>query len=94
MLHFEDSLDSTGLRELTDAIAKECGGMAAVFSGSDTEGYGYCLAAKNGDLRSFGKEMTKALNGRGGGKPGFQQGRVMAGRAQIQDFFALPRKSN
>ncbi|MGN1025592.1 MAG: alanine--tRNA ligase-related protein [Faecousia sp.] len=88
VLHFEEGLDSTGLRELTDAIAKEIGGTAAVFSGSDGEGYGYCLAAKDGDLRAFSKEMTKALNGRGGGKPGFQQGRVMATRAQIQAFFA------
>ena len=88
VVHFAEGLDSTGLRELTDAIAKECGGMAAVFSGSDTEGYGYCLAAKGADLRPFGKEMTKALNGRGGGKPGFQQGRVMAEQAAIQSFFA------
>jgi hypothetical protein len=32
--------------------------------------------------------MTKALNGRGGGKPAFQQGRVAAKKAQIEEFFA------
>jgi hypothetical protein len=32
--------------------------------------------------------MTQALNGRGGGKPNCQQGRVQAGRSAIEAFFA------
>ena len=40
------------------------------------------------DLRLFGKEMTTALHGRGGGKPNFQQGRVAAKRQEIEAFFA------
>jgi alanyl-tRNA synthetase len=35
----------------------------------------------------LGKAMTAQLNGRGGGKPNFQQGRVSAGREQIEEFF-------
>ena len=85
---FEENLDSTGVRELADRVAEVCGGRAAVFSGKDGEGYGFCLVTRNGDLRSFGKDMTKALNGRGGGKPNFQQGRVSADRAAIEAFFA------
>ena len=88
VLHFEDSLDSVAVRELADAIAEHCGGTAAVFSGSDAEGYAFCLVTRSGDLRQFGKDMTKALNGRGGGKPVCQQGRVSAGRADIEAFFA------
>ena len=42
---------------------------------------------REGDLRPFGKAMTAALNGRGGGKPIFQQGRVNASRAAIEAFF-------
>lgn len=91
VLHFEEGLDGTGLRELADAITKVCGGWAAVFSGSDAEGYGFCLAAREGDLRPMCKEMTNALHGRGGGKPAFQQGRVQAKREEITAFFASVR---
>ena len=91
VLHFEENLDGTGLRELADAIAKECGGWAAVFSGSEDEGYGFCLAAKEGDLRPMCREMTAALSGRGGGKPGFQQGRVQAKQEEITAYFATAR---
>lgn len=87
VLHFAEELDGNGLRELTDKIAEKCGGRAAVFCGNDQEGYAYCMAAREGDLRGFGKEMTLALNGRGGGKPGFQQGRVSANRVTIEAFF-------
>jgi len=31
--------------------------------------------------------MTQVLNGRGGGKPNFQQGKVGATRAEIESFF-------
>ena len=88
VLHFEGDLENTAVRELADAIAETCGGTAAVFSGSDEAGYAFCLVTRNGDLRQLGKEMTKALNGRGGGKPAFQQGRVQAAKADIEAFFA------
>lgn len=87
VLLFESDLDGTALRELTDAVAEKSGGRAAVFSGSDETGYGFCLAQPGGDLRQLCKEMTAALSGRGGGKPGFLQGRVQAGKAEIEAFF-------
>ena len=82
VLHFEDGLDSAGVRELADAIAEKCGGTAAVFSGGS-----YCLAAREGDLRQLNRDMTQALKGRGGGKPNFQQGSVNATREEIEAFF-------
>ena len=87
MLHFEDGLDGTGVRELADAIAGQCGGRAAVFSGSDGEGYSFCLATREGDLQQLFNEMTAARNGRGGGKPNYQQGSGRADRAAIAAFF-------
>ena len=87
VLRFEPNLDSTALRELADAVAQRCGGRAALFSGQDGQGYGYCLVSPGEDLRQFGKEMTAALHGRGGGKPNFQQGRVNATRQEIEAFF-------
>jgi len=86
-VYFAEGLDNVAVRELADKIAEVCGGMAAVFSGSDEGGYAYCLVTRQGDLRQLGKEMTTALKGRGGGKPSFQQGRVSAPRAQIEAFF-------
>ena len=87
VLHFEENLDSVQIRVLADAIADTCGGRAAVFSGTEENGYAFALVTREEDLRPFGKAMTAALNGRGGGKPSFQQGRVSAGKAQIQAFF-------
>ena len=87
VLHFEENLDSVQIRILADVIAEGCGGMAAVFSGTEETGYAFALVTREGDLRPFGKAMTTALNGRGGGKPIFQQGRVNAPRAEIEKFF-------
>ena len=87
IIHFENSLEPVGVRELADRIAGVCGGRAAVFSGSDESGYSFCLAARQGDLREFGKCMTQALNGRGGGKPGFIQGSVQARKNEIEAYF-------
>ncbi len=91
VLHFEEGLEPALVRELADAIAAVCSGRAAVFSGTDETGYSYCLAAREGDLRSFGKEMNAALNGRGGGKPNFLQGSVKATRKAITEFFTFDR---
>ena len=85
---FEDGLSPDSLRKLCAEGLEICGGKCAVFSGSDTDGYAYALGQKDGDLRSFVKDLNAALNGRGGGKPGFAQGRVAAKRAEIQDYFA------
>lgn len=87
VVHFEDGLESAEVRMLADAIAEICGGMAAVFSGADGEGYGFAMVTRDGDLRPVGKKMTAALHGRGGGKPNYQQGRVQATKQQIEAFF-------
>ncbi len=86
VLHFADSLEPGQVRELADAIAQGCVGWAAVFSPREG-GYSYCLACREEDLRQLGKAMTSALNGRGGGKPNFQQGTISADEAAIRHFF-------
>ena len=78
--------EEAGLRELADRIAACCGGVAAVFSGENGS-YGFCLASREEDLRPLGKRLTQALHGRGGGKPGFQQGTVKASRQEIEALF-------
>lgn len=87
-LVFEPGLGGGELRELADSLAQSCGGIAAVFSGSDEQGYAFCIAAREGDLRPLCRRLTSELQGRGGGKPNFQQGRVCALRQSIEKFFA------
>ena len=84
--HFQPELTPAAVRELAERISSCCTGFAAVFSGEDGA-YSYCLAFPGGDLRQLGKELTAQLNGRGGGKPEFQQGSLKATRAQIEEFF-------
>ena len=91
VVHFEQGLTSSGVRELADAIAEHCGGIAAVFSGDDENGYMMCLIGKNLDVKPLGTALAKALNGRGGGKPGSFQGSVRATRGEIEGFFEKER---
>jgi alanyl-tRNA synthetase len=87
VLHFAPDLGPAQVRELADRISRVIGGFAAVFS-ENAGSFSYCLATQNGDLRALGKEMTAALNGRGGGKESFQQGNLAATQAEIEAFFA------
>ena len=87
VVHFEPELSSGAVRELADAIAAVCGGVAAVFSGSDENGYMVCILHHGGDVKELGSQMAKTLNGRGGGKPGSFQGSLRATRQQIEEFF-------
>ncbi len=73
-------------RRLADTVAKQCGGLAAVFAGQDGAGYVYALVRADGAAFSV-KDMNTALHGRGGGRGGFAQGSVQAARADIETFF-------
>ncbi len=86
VVHFEAGLTPGSVRELADAIAGVCGGVATVFSGAEG-GYSMCLIAKDKDVKELGTALAKALNGRGGGKPGCFQGSVRALREEIEEFF-------
>ena len=86
VVHFAQDLSPAGVRELAEAIAGVCTGVAAVFSGSDGR-WDVCLASPGNDVKELGSRMAKALGGRGGGKPGFFQGQVRAQKTAILDFF-------
>ena len=86
-LLIRENLDSVGVRKLADLAAERCGGTAAVFSDNGDGSFGYCLIRHGGDLRGFNKEMTSALDGRGGGKPECQMGTVRCGRESILQHF-------
>ena len=80
-------LSADGLRQMADAGMRACGGVCAVFTGSDETGWRYAVGQAGGDLRAFSKRMNDALRGRGGGKPEFVQGSVQASRAEIEAFW-------
>ena len=86
-LLLKEGLDSVGVRRLADLAADTCGGTAAVFSENPDGSFAYCLICKGGDLRSFNREMTAALNGRGGGKPECQMGTVRCARETVLKHF-------
>ena len=86
-LLIRENLDSVGVRKLADLVADRCGGTAAVFSAAENGGFSYCLIRKGGDLRAFNKEMTSALDGRGGGKPECQMGTVRCTEESILQHF-------
>ena len=86
VLHFEPGLDGGGVRTLAEKLCAVCDGYCAVFSEKEG-GYSYCLATREGDLRQLCKDMNAALDGRGGGKPQFQQGTVSATEDRIRAFF-------
>ena len=82
-LLLQRGLDSVAVRKLADLTASVCGGTAAVFSENADGSFSYCLIRHGGDLRSFNKSMTAALNGRGGGKPECQMGTVRCFREAV-----------
>ena len=86
VLLFEEGLTPDGVRRLTDAVFKTCGGTACVFSKYD-QGFFYAVASRE-DIRDFVKQMNQSLSGRGGGKPNFCQGSVSATEQAIRQFFA------
>ena len=87
VLLFQPAMKGDSVRKLADAVAKRCGGLAAVFAGEDGQ-YAYALVRADGaDITPLVKDLNKALNGRGGGRGGFAQGSVQTDRAAIEAFF-------
>ena len=84
VVRFEENLTPGAVRELADAIAGCCGGVAAVFSGSDEAGYNVCMIGEAARVKGLG-DLCKTLGGRGGGKPGSFQGSIQATRQAIEE---------
>ncbi len=85
-LAFDDSGSADDARIFSDMLAEKVG-IAAVFSGSDENGYKYAITARNTDVREIGKALNAACSGRGGGKPDMVQGSVAATREQIEKYW-------
>ena len=79
-------LDPDGLHRLAVRLTEATKGLCAALTPTE-KGTGYCIAQADGDVRALTKALNAALNGRGGGKPGFVQGNVRAKRAEIEAFW-------
>ncbi|MGE4353012.1 MAG: alanine--tRNA ligase-related protein [Oscillospiraceae bacterium] len=90
-LIFEPGLSPDSVRRLCVAVMEGRCGKCAVFSGDDGNGYKYAVGETGGDLREFIKKMNAELKGRGGGKPFFAQGSVMAHEKEIRKFFSVSK---
>lgn len=84
---FQPAMKPDSVRKLADAVAKTCGGLAAVFAGEGGQ-YNYALVrADGGEIAPLVKALNAALNGRGGGRSGFAQGSVQAEQQAVEAFF-------
>ena len=87
VLLFQLPMKGDSVRRLADAVAKRCGGLAAVFAGEAGQ-FSYALVRADGqDIAPLVKAMNQALHGRGGGRGGFAQGSVQAEEAAVREFF-------
>ena len=92
VLLVEPPMQPDAARRLADAVARSCGGLAAVFAGAEDR-YVYALVHGLGqDIAPLVKALNAALHGRGGGRNGFAQGSVQAGEAEIRGFFQTQKE--
>lgn len=87
---FEETGDANAMRHLLNEAVGKCKRLCGVFSGNDEGGYRYVIG--RGDttinLKQYNKEISAALNAKGGGSSEMLQGRASATRAQIEHFFS------
>ena len=83
---FEDA-DANGLRYLANICVEKCGGVCAVFSGDDQNGYKYIIASRTQNLRELVPVINQTLSARGGGSPQMIQGSCTATKEKIEEFF-------
>lgn len=84
ILVFDATLGEIAQRELVNRLMEKAGGFAAVFCGSNEDGWRYIIGSKRLDLRAMSREINAAIQGRGGGTPQMIQGSARADRAEIE----------
>ena len=87
VLIFENDLPMNDLRRLVLKGAEKAEKLCAGFSGNDNSGYNFAVASQKLDLRNYSKDITSALNGKGGGSSELIQGSVKAAKQDIEDYF-------
>ena len=86
---FSDVLGEIAQRELVNLLMPKAGGFAAVFTGSDRDGWRYIIGSLHCDLRAGARQINAAIDGRGGGTPQMIQGSARAVRGKIEDALSV-----
>ena len=86
---FTESFETDQLRNVCNAGMELCGGICAVFAGSDTGGRRYIMGSKTVDMGADARRINSALGGRGGGRGSMIQGSLTATEAEIRAFFGV-----
>ena len=84
---FLPDADNDTLRAAVNGCVGKCGGLCGAFSGSDADGYRFVIGSEHIPLRARAKEITSALNGRGGGSDQMISGAVKASETEIRAYF-------
>lgn len=87
---FEESLDIKELQLFSDALYKKCGGIRAVFSGSE-DSYSFAICGEENKLETFFAKFKECFKARGGGRNGMVQGTVAAEKKRLEEFFSLDK---
>ncbi len=78
--------DDAGMRLVANIGVERCGGVCAVFSGTDGDLH-FVMASRTQDMRAYLKGLPPSLAIRGGGQAQMVSGRSTATRAEIERFF-------
>ena len=87
VLIFEKEIQMNDLRKLVLSGAEKTDKLCAGFVGDDEKGYRFAIASKCIDLTKKAKDITVALNVKGGGSAELLQGNASITRKEIELYF-------
>lgn len=84
---FEEDLNRNDMREIMNRGMEKCGGLCAVFCGSDIAGYTFVAGSKIVNMTEIAATLREKFGAKGGGSPEMIQGSVNATQKELEDFF-------
>lgn len=89
-LVFDPTLSGNAPREMMNLLLNRGASICAVFAGTDEKGYRYVIGSRTEDVRSLGRMLNEAFQGRGGGKPEMVQGSLQGTEKEIRECILVP----
>ena len=84
MLFVDEDMDMISLRALVSAKLPEATALCAAFSGNDTDGYSFVIGYVGDDFKQRINSLLARVNGSGGGKAPFVQGKASCKKQDIE----------